>query len=194
MPSERHIVPPFHDSLSICNLHFSKLSKQTCPAHRLAFDFPRSISAAHPLRTCLAEERRAQTIMLGKSIVAIFATLFFDGIYPSQWLTRMAIAASPSTYTVGRFASGSGSSATSDLVLSVIAVGVELALFILIPIYLRSRQRAKIRSRIRILYDSRLEPALAMRVAQTPTVLPLLRPTKSSRRPVREIGPSGIGL
>jgi hypothetical protein len=131
--------------------------------------------------------------MLGKPIIALFTILFFDGIYPSQWLTRMAIAASPSTYTMGVFASGSASPSTRDVVLSFIAVGVELALFILIPIYVRSRQRAKIRSRIRILSDSRLEPALAMRVAQTPTASPLLRPTKSSRRPVREIGPSGIG-
>ena len=76
---------------------------------------------------------------------------------------------------MGLFASGSASPSTRDLVLSVIAVGVELALFILIPIYVRSRQRAKIRSRIRILYDSRFEAALAMRVAQTPTASPLLR-------------------
>jgi hypothetical protein len=131
--------------------------------------------------------------MLGKPIIALFTILFFDGIYPSQWLTRMAIAAGPSTYTMGVFAPGSVSPSTRDVVLSFIAVGVELALFILIPIYVRSRQREKIRSRIRILYDSRFEPALAMRVAQTPTASPLLRPTKSSRRPVREIGPSVIG-
>jgi hypothetical protein len=131
--------------------------------------------------------------MLGKPIVALFTILFFDGIYPSQWLTRMAIAAGPSTYTMGVFASGSVSPSTRDVVLSFIAVGVELALFILIPTYVRSRQREKIRSRIRILYDSRFDPTLAMRVAQTPTASPLLRPTKSSRRPVREIRPSGIG-
>ena len=130
--------------------------------------------------------------MLGKPIIALFTILFFDGIYPSQWLTRMAIAAGPSTYTMG-FASGSVSPSTRDVVLSFIAVGVELALFILIPIYVRSRQREKIRSRIRILYDSRFEPALAMRAAQTPTASPLLCPTKSTRRPVREIGPSVIG-
>ncbi len=75
----------------------------------------------------------------------------------SQWLTRMAIAASPSTYAMGGFGSVSANPSTRDVVLSVIAVGIELALFILIPIYLRSRRRAKIRSRIRILYDSRLE-------------------------------------
>lgn len=131
--------------------------------------------------------------MLGKSIIALFTILFFDGIYPSQWLTRMAIAAGPSTYTMGVFAPGSVSPSTHDVVLSFIAVGVELALFILIPIYVRSRQRENIRSRIRILYDSRFEPALAMRVAQTPSASPLLRPRKSTRHPVREIGPSGIG-
>jgi hypothetical protein len=129
--------------------------------------------------------------MLGKPIIALFTILFFDGIYPSQWLTRMAIAAGPSTYTMGVFASGSVSPSTRDVVLSFIAVGVELALFILIPIYVRSKKRAKIRSRMRILYDSRVEPALAMRVVQTPTASPLLRPTKSRRRRVREIGPSG---
>jgi hypothetical protein len=131
--------------------------------------------------------------MLGKPIIALFTILFFDGIYPSQWLTRMAIAAGPSTHTMGVFASGSVSPSTRDVVLSFIAVGVELALFILIPIYVRSRQRAKIRSRIRILYDSRVEPALAMRIAQTHTASPLLRSTKSSRHPVREVGSSGIG-
>ena len=130
--------------------------------------------------------------MLGKPIVVFFATIFFDGIHPSQCLPRMAIAASPSTYTMGVFASGSVSPSTRDVVLSFIAVGVELALFILIPIYVRSRQAAKIRSRIRILYDSRSAPALAMRVAQTRAAAPLLRPSKSSRRPVREIGPSGM--
>src|SRR5215472_7484179 len=130
--------------------------------------------------------------MLGKAIIALFATIFFSGSFPSQWLTRMAVAASPSTYAMGVFGSGSASPSTRDLVLSVIAVGVELALFILIPIYWRSRQRAKIRSRIRILYDSRFEPALATRVAQSRTPSPLLRATKSIRRPVREIGPSGI--
>ena len=129
--------------------------------------------------------------MVEKPIIALFTFLFFDGIYPSQWLTRMAIAAGPSTYTMG-FSSGSVSPSTRDVVLSFIAVGVELALFILIPIYVRWRQRAKIRSRIRILYDSRFEPALAMRGAQTRAASPLLRPTKSSRRPVREIGPSGM--
>lgn len=131
--------------------------------------------------------------MLGKPIIALFTILFFDGIYPSQWLTRMAIAAGPSTYTMGVFAAGSANPSTRDLVLSFIAVGVELALFILVPIYVRSRQREKIRSRIRILYDSRFDPTLATRVAQTRTVSPLLRPTKSSRRQVREIRPSGIG-
>jgi hypothetical protein len=131
--------------------------------------------------------------MLGKPIIVQFTILFFDGIYPSQWLTRMAIAAGPSTHTMGVFASGSVSPSTRDFVLSFIAVGVELALFILIPIYVRSRQRAKIRSRIRILYDSRVEPALAMRIAQTRTASPLLRSTKSSRHPVREVGSSGIG-
>ena len=128
--------------------------------------------------------------MLEKPIVAFFAAIFFNGIYPSHWLTRMATAGSPSTYTMGVFGSVSASPSTRDLVLSVIGVGVELALFILIPLYMRSRRRAKTRSRIRILYDSRLEPALAMRVAQTRTPSPLLRPTKSSRRPVH--GPSGI--
>ena len=141
----------------------------------------------------LVGRAKAQTIMLGKPIIALFAIIFLDGIHPSQWLTRMAIAASPSAYTMGVFGSGSASPSTRDLVLSFIAVGVELALFILIPIYVRSRQRAKIRSSIRILYDSRFEPALTMRVAQTPTASRLLRPNKSSRRPVREIGPSGIG-
>ena len=131
-------------------------------------------------------------MILGKPIFALLAIIFFDGIHPSQWLTRMAIAASPSTYTMGLFASGSASPSTRDLMLSVTAVGVELALFILIPIYVRSRRRAKIRSRIRILYDSRFEPALAMRVAQTRAASPLLRPTKFSRRPIREIGPSGM--
>ena len=131
--------------------------------------------------------------MVEKPIIALFTFLFFDGIYPSQWLTRMAIAASPSTSTMGVFGSGSASPSTRDLVLSFIAVGVELALFILIPIYVRSRQRAKIRARIRILYDSRFEPAHAMRVSQTRTPSPLLRPTKSIRRPVREIAPSRIG-
>lgn len=130
---------------------------------------------------------------MGKPIIALFTILFFDVIHPSLWLTRMAIAAGPSTYTVGGFALGSVSPSTRDVVLSFIAVGVELALFILIPIYVRSRQREKIRSRIRILYDSRFDPTLAMRVAQTRTASPLLRPTKSSRRPVREIRPSGIG-
>jgi hypothetical protein len=131
--------------------------------------------------------------MLGKPIVALFATIFFSGICPSQWVARMAIAASPSIYPMGASGSVSVSPPTRDLVLSGIAVGVELTLFILIPICLRSRRRAKIRSRIRILYDSRLRPALVMRVAQTRTVSPLLRPTKSSGRPVREIGPSGTG-
>jgi hypothetical protein len=130
---------------------------------------------------------------MGKPITALFTILFFDVIHPSLWLTRMAIAASPSTYTMGVFASGSANPSTRDLVLSFIAVGVELALFILVPIYVRSRQREKIRSRIRILYDSRFDPTLAMRVAQTPTASPLLRPTKSNRRPVREIGRSVIG-
>jgi len=125
--------------------------------------------------------------MLEKPIVASFAAIFFNGIYPSHWLTRMATAGSPSTYTMGVFGSVSASPWTRDLVLSVIGVGVELALFILIPIYVRSRRHAKIRSRIRILYDSRLEPALAMRVAQTRTASPVLRPTKSSRRPVQGI-------
>jgi len=122
--------------------------------------------------------------MLGNTSVALFVTIFFDGIYPSHWLTRMAIAVSPSTYTMEVFGSGSASPSTRDLVLSVIAVGVELALFFLIPIYVRSRQRAKIRSRIRIFYDSRLEPALAMSVTRTRTASPFLRPTKSSCRPV----------
>ena len=131
--------------------------------------------------------------MLGKPIVALFATILFKEICRSQWLTRMAIAASPSTYTMGVFGPGSASPSTRGLVLSLIAVGVELALFILIPIYVRSRRRAKIRSRLRILYHSRFEPALAMRLAQTRSASPLLRPTKSSRRAVREIGPSGIG-
>lgn len=130
---------------------------------------------------------------MAKPIIALFTILFFDVTHPSLWLTRMAIAAGPSTYTVGGFASGSVSPSTRDVVLSFIAVGVELALFILVPIYVRSRQREKIRSRIRSLYDSRFEPALAVRVAQTRTASPLLRPTKSSRRPVREIRPSGIG-
>jgi hypothetical protein len=130
--------------------------------------------------------------MLGKAIVALFATVFFHGSSASHWLTRMAIAASPPIYPMGVFASESASPSTHDLVLSLIAVGVELALFILIPIYLRSRQRAKIRSRIRILYDSRFESAFAVRVAQIRTASPLLRATKSTRRTVREIGPSGI--
>jgi len=130
--------------------------------------------------------------MLGKSIVALFATVFCNGGFPSLWLTRLAIAPSPSIYAMGVLGSGSANPSTRDLVLSVIAVGVELALFILIPIWVRSRQHAKIRSRIRILYDSRFEPALAMRVAQARTPSPLLRATKSIRRPVREIGPSGI--
>jgi hypothetical protein len=103
----------------------------------------------------------------------------------------MTIAANPSIYPKGAFGSVSASPPIRDLVLSGIAVGVQLTLFILIPIYLRSRRRAKIRSDIRILYDSRLRPAPAMRVAQTRTLSPLLRPTRSSRRPVREIGPSG---
>jgi hypothetical protein len=123
--------------------------------------------------------------MLGKPIVAFFAATFFNGIYPSHWLTTMATAGSPSTYTMAVFGSVSGSPGTRDLVLSVIGVGVELALFILIPIYMRSRRRAKIRSRIRVLYDSRLEPSLATRVAQTRIASPVLRPTKSSRRPVQ---------
>ena len=131
--------------------------------------------------------------MLGNPIITSLATIFFDGIHPSQWLTRLALAASPSTYTVGMFGPGSASPLTRDLVLSLIAVGVELTLFILIPVYARSRRRAKIRSRIRILYDSRAQPALAIRVAQTRTASPLLRPTKSSRRQVREIGRSEIG-
>jgi hypothetical protein len=125
--------------------------------------------------------------MLGKPIVAFFAAIFFDGIYPSHWLTRMATAGGPSPYTTGMFGSVSASPWSRDLVLSVIGVGVELALFILVPIYLRSRRRAKIRSRIRILYDSRLEPTFARRVAQARTALPLLRPTKSSRHPVQRI-------
>ena len=126
--------------------------------------------------------------MLGKPIVAFFAAIFFNGIYPAHWLTRMATAGSPSTLlTMGAFGSVSASPWTRDFVLSVIGVGVELALFLLIAIYLRSRRRAKIRSRIRILYDSRLEPALAMRVGQTRTASPLLRPTKSSRDPVQGI-------
>ena len=131
--------------------------------------------------------------MLGKTFTTLFDTIFFNGIPTLHWLTKMAIAASPSTFPMGVSGFASASPSTRDLVLSVIAVGVELALFILIPIYLRSRRRAKIRSRIRILYDSRLEPAFAMRVAQTRTASPLLRPTKSPRRPVREIGPSGLG-
>jgi hypothetical protein len=126
--------------------------------------------------------------MLAKPIVAFFAATLFNGIYPSHWLTRMATAGSPSTLlTMGAFGPVSASPWTRDFVLSVIGVGVELALFLLIAIYLRSRRRAKIRSRIRILYDSRLEPALAMRVGQTRTASPLLRPTKSSRDPVQGI-------
>jgi hypothetical protein len=132
-------------------------------------------------------------MMLGKPIIAILATTFFKGICPSQWLSGMAIAASPSTYATGAFGSLSANPSTRDLVLTAVAVALELALFILVPIYMRSKQRAKIRSRIRILYDSRCEPALALRVAQTRTAAPLLRPTKSGRHPVREIGPSGIG-
>jgi hypothetical protein len=188
-----HTVPRLSlGLLSICNLHFSKFSKQKRPAFRIAFDFARSISAAYPLRIWLVSRVEAQRVMLGKPIVALFATVFFSRSFPSHWLARMAIAASPSTFAMGVFGSGSASSSTRDLVLSLIAVGVELALFILIPIYVRSRQRAKIWSRIRILYDSRFEPALAMRVAQIPTGSPLLRPTKSAR-PVREVPPSGIG-
>jgi hypothetical protein len=105
----------------------------------------------------------------------------------------MAIAASPSTYATGALGSLSANPSTHDLVLTAVALALELALFILVPIYMRSRQRAKIRSRIRILYDSRCEPVLALRVAQTRTAASLLRPTNSSRHPVREIGPSGIG-
>jgi hypothetical protein len=164
----------------------------TAPAASVAFDFAPSIRGTSFANSWLAEQRRARH-HAGKANHDDIRRNILNGIPVSQWLTRMAIAASPSTYAMGGFGSVSANPSTRDVVLSVIAVGIELALFILIPIYLRSRRRAKIRSRIRILYDSRLEPALAMRVAQTRSASPLLRPTKSSRRAVREIGPSGAG-
>lgn len=129
-------------------------------------------------------------MMLGKPFVAILVTIFFDEIHSSQWLTKLTIAAGPSTYGAGVLGSLPATPSTRDLVLTVAAVALELALFILVPIYMRSRRRAEIRSRIRILYDSRHEPALAARVAQVRTAAPLARPTRSIRRTVRQIGPS----
>ena len=42
--SRHHAVLSYPCSLSICNLHFSKFSRQRRPALRIAFDFARSIS------------------------------------------------------------------------------------------------------------------------------------------------------
>ena len=133
-------------------------------------------------------------MMLGKPLIAILVTIFFNEIHASQVLTKMAIAAAPSTYGAGALGSLSASPSTRDLVLTFAAVAVELALFILVPIYLRSRRRAEIRSRIRILYDSRHESALAARVAQVRTDAPLVRPARSTRRTLRETGPAGTVL
>lgn len=80
----------------------------------------------------------------------------------SDRLLGLAVAASPFLFATAVLAESSRVVSTNpvpirELILAGVAIGVEIALFISIPIYLRSRRRKKIRSRIRVVYDSRLD-------------------------------------
>ena len=79
----------------------------------------------------------------------------------SRWLA-LAVAATPLLFATAAFAESSavtsvGQVPVRDLILAGVVVAIEIALFISIPIYLRARRRKSISSRIRILYDSRLD-------------------------------------
>ena len=92
---------------------------------------------------------------------AVRASIGKRPLASNRWLA-LAVAATPLLFATAAFAESSvvtsvGPVPIRDLTLAGVVVAIQIALFISIPIYLHARRRKSIRSRIRILYDSRLD-------------------------------------
>jgi len=110
-----------------------------------------------------------------ETMLRVVAAVAFSVLshFRAAW-TGLAVVPFPGSLSVGGAPASVGSPATvfsHDGVMTAVALTIEIALFVLVPIYLRARRRAQIRSTIRVLHDSRLNPAAAPTIQVAPAAV-----------------------